>query len=572
MSTNRRRGEEECKQKFFWLTIAKVCCFALKLDPFQMFKVEASRLAPRDAKIFPQLSIEQPKLDVWRKRYARVLAIVGSCILLRFFSTALIARQYLIYETTMSKGSESRQSGWIEFATIQRLCRAFSSPMIYAGDVLIFSYFLGPFQMSVLLFFIPYFYSKKLLNMAVLRYILKPNLEVKRVDLLIESQMQMIENSVHQFWRSISYFASNREGRQELEAIQRCESILRLLNKFRQEKHLFRPNIYSMAYQNKPVHLFIYPFTVVLVLIWCNSFVFLLVPFALKAKCNEFKLEKCTAFEILEPFEWLNIIELAIFLNSLALMYGIHQDLQFLLFSNQIQMIYTTRAQLDKQLNKLIESNNQLRKLQFSRRIDESNRYVVDSVKKDCDKSLLKTLIQVLVDQSELADNATSISETTMHLLFSVTGILLSMGLTSGLQRQRSAILRQFTYSSLFFATNLIATVCAHLFSQVVSLEKVFWSILCERKINCQLLNLLRRRNSLTSSTSSSEQTDCMTILWNKFAVSSSNYSSRFCVQPLRMQITYRRVIELNFFVVSIYTLTAGGSWCSSSLQAASRG
>ena len=179
------------------------------------------------------------------------------------------------------------------------------------------------------------------------------------------------------------------------------------------------------------------------------------------------------------------------------------------------------------------------------------------------DRLLLESLIKLIVCEQELADNSHSIAELTYHPLYYTGTLVFLLILGTQFNLAGSNLPRIFSCTTIWTNFNLVVMTCALIYSRIVELERIMLFILAPYVpiLGAHLTSdqrdaakVGRRKQAYDNVRPCSFAAD----MWLKFVYATSSDIKRYCSCPLGVQLTYEKMIEINFFIVFIYSLSIG--------------
>lgn len=166
--------------------------------------------------------------------------------------------------------------------------------------------------------------------------------------------------------------------------------------------------------------------------------------------------------------------------------------------------------------------------------------------------SLLRTFVKVVVTCDEIkkiANNVRQFVESVSILASCVIGAIFVVSLTAGFETK---LIPLIWYAIVWIGLNLILIGCAFVHSHSIEPEKIAWSILAELRIYQDLASQIRE---LSSYQMSSGLLDLLARRWYKLVGGYSLSDRGYSINPYGFRITFRQVIRMNFFVISLVSL-----------------
>lgn len=392
---------------------------------------------------------------------------------------------------------------------------------------------------------IPHIQSTKPFDAITLRFMLDPLRELRRIDMVIEEQLQILleENP-----RS-----SNRLVLTQVPFI-----------------HKMRPANYHSDWFFELYHYSLLGTILATgaALIMVLSFVpILLYASAQQGLCKKPKTTAatCSVQDIWHEFSKQDLVALVELHIGLCL--------AFMVFSNQIalmahSLIHQLRstASMRQDLKQCLfliiahfSKSRHLRRFTLLRRFRGSGGRVTQEIVNPPSKSdehllgvsLLRTLVKLLVTKDELRRNANFVSQIVESFLSSMGVSLVLALLGERLDDLKIVWLRSVIIITIWMALNLVLLVCANAFARIIDLQRVSWSILAR----LEMFNEPTHSAQVRIKNREASDLDAIVSHWRKFICSGALSDLRNSVRPFKMSITYRRAIRLNFLIISFASL-----------------
>lgn len=574
--------------------------FILSFDPFAIYKNTNARQGKRyKSYLRKETRIALGRYDRLQERYRRAIVVLMGYLIARY--TLLATIQLMIHlgkvgqQQTVgrhSDGNAASLSGQVLMPNKTRVSSSgdittssaasvpnsvfksqFSLFMLELSDLMgnpmrdsfglsIFIYVILTVGIGYTIGYLPHHYSVKPMDAVNLRFMLDPSREIKRVDRVIYDSLASICASVepfecarastdcqrpvlnelppssHQLYLSGSLVSRHSPSwRNHLNQTKLVEGIERERAFVRRQRDflmLMRPPIFSKRWCKElyRISLLLAYFILATAIPYALAVVYALIKSMYESRCASSK--KCTfnAKELLSIFELL--LGMGVFL------FAIHIQVHTIITNSytQFTMARTIKRNLDLCVNELAKCNFEY---ENGRRIgDNEQDGALDS---HVDNLLFRTLVRLTVSEEELRRNAAFLSEFVSSFL-AVSMACLSIGLIAGrLDGVDLGNFRSISFISVWAATNVLITGCASIFARTLDVEKVAWSILAQSTLRITL------RGS-----SESSRIDFIATYWRKLVLSYGLSDFRNSVHPYGMAITYKRVIELNFLVLTLLT------------------
>lgn len=548
-----------------------------------------------------KLRIDRDEYDIVRKRWRPYLF----AFIVWFFLKSLVISTIHILKP---RGYDEANSSWL---ILNCLSYFLGNPFSGLADVAVFIMMGSSCSSFVYLFIMPLYYAQKPMQMGSLRFLLDPSRERKRADLLIDEKLDQILASI-QFYQlnQLKQYTAHKsigsanltihqrpalaEDRQVLSSsvssdiihqrlqrrqqrpvdLRECKNKLELLELNRKQLLYYKRHkwILSLYHYSDEMFKLIERDIIYLMIglhlvyhIW--MFIILLVVFSTSAKI------KCTAtvktISLCHPFVVFNWKELwyagEFIINLIASLhtFTIHFVMLALLIRSQSVIIRNISLELNKCLDCLRQRNVEI-KLKLSRLNgreflkEEFTTKAYKESERRLDQLVLKTLIRMQLYEEDL-----KIGSHSMSVLMVAYGLLIFVAAAATISTQRLVtpdllFMRQQFVIYIWLVSNTCAVICAHIFAQVLDFQQICWSTMAESSLYQELkcsITCEKRINDVDLTHSCN--TNYTVVLWRKMIYTANENWKQFVVRPLGIDITYRRVLELNFFIVSFYSLLA---------------
>lgn len=493
-----------------------------------------------------------------------------------------------IIKTTKLLDLDNGDLGWLVSGFLAFLT---ADPYASLGEISIIIFLCTGTSNLVYLVLFPAYFNRKPMQMTALRFILDPNRERQRVDLLIGERLDAILSSI-QFYRlnqlkdyakctanplkfkiqlrSEAIYRSIALDQQEQRTFtaRDCSSKLESLERnrkqllrYKRQRWISRPNNYSCGTFK------LIEWDMILLVIGLHSFNFIwllaLSGFLLYAATqNECEATVKTLY-LCHPFKVFNWKELWFGAEfNMTLLYSfvsftIHVVILFLMVHGQLIIVSCIKSELTTCLEYLRNKNYKTEwNLSHPEGGGAQNQLAkgLKDGEEDClDELMLRTLIRLQLYQEDLRLGSKPISELLLGYFFIISVFGTVTLSAKEFTNTDLFIIRQQIIIYLWVLVNFWTVACAHIVARVLDYQRVCWSILAESSIGQQLCRTVTcsRNNGATHSCNDTYLSE----LWRRM-IFKTNYNLRqFIVSPIGIDITYRRVLQLNFFLVSFYSL-----------------
>lgn len=381
-----------------------------------------------------------------------------------------------------------------------------------------------------------WFHYKKPLDIPVLRYFVNPQLELKRLDLLIQLRLDKFLVSTNYYkYKLLTCGHKIFKNDQILSS----EDVAIILNRISYYQSLtldcknrlnqFRPsNLHSnlSLIELMSTMFFIY---------------FFVSPMGFKGIYDTITMYDCpiprleTCRQSLSLFDsnskLIFFSEFIILFTYEVLGLSFHNTIYSFQMIDQYSLIKNLKGELKKCLHKMRLAN-----------FFKGN----DHFRQEVDRYLLETMTRVSIIQKEFINSVDCMRSTIMFILMEMLTLVVVYVLTEDNTAPDINGVRLRTMLPFFIYFNLMALLSAGITAEVIRQEKLFWSVLCEKVYFDQSLKLTVGINYLGL--------DFLLLSWQKMTYGAHMNQEKYIVEPFGIQFTYKTILQIDFLAISIYT------------------
>lgn len=483
------------------------------------------------------LRLEDNTQDRWRK----FITIFVTYALIKFFGAGI--SRIIITRLENSKSDENLESNniWIN---LNKLNKVIGDPLSTAPELVVLIYIALSYASLTAICALPYYFIIKPMDAAQIRFILDPLRETKRIDLIINQKLDIVLESMGHFRLQVmrehgrlnlNFLVATEKLHQNLEKNDQQISIVKT---YKQHHQILRPRIYSAEWYGKICHI---------TLLWLSLFyaflAFVAIPisiylywFFFNSKCESSGIvSDCNLFMV---FNWPDIVMLLEIQLNIMLCY-LSYSLIMIIFANQVlyQLKLTKNIREDlKQCQRFMRLSNQQQQGNFK---DQKLILSTDSI-------LIETLIKYWVFDNDIKRSVKFMSILLSFFLIQCGSLSLACFVTKTMTATLAIDLSTVLLIFNWFGINIFITLCAFMFAEICSIRRVVWSIIAEISL----------RNFKLNNRTTAIRDDTITQLWRRFAHSDGNIEKDYAVQPFNMILTYKRSLEVNFFILTLASLS----------------
>lgn len=508
------------------------------------------------------LKMDSDRIDKLRAKIKYPVLIMASYLVLRFISTAIIE---IICILNYPSAFTDR---------INELALILGRPLVTVPSfsVLLHLTLSICFLCGCILY--PLMFEVKPLDALAFRLMMDPFREIQRTDLIIRELLEEFLAALDRI--NIDRTRKKKDSLRvepvydydEFNANKRESTTRQVIERQLKQVHTMRPAIYDTIWFHT-----IYSFNLALVAIITAVFITtLLVPYVLfpwdkQRRCGTD--QHCSILKVYPIQDLVACFELVLgqiladtalanqlfvsatnVMTQLCLVKRIKQSLRHCL---------KTTSNYFENLN-AYEDRIEIPRIKRLRRNEDPDRHQVNSQETNetrrtrMEATLLRTLIHLMVALRDFR----SISQLTSKVLEAYLSCM-SFGLASLMVMDRLSNneiqkMRLILTVSIWLATNIILIGCAYVFSRVMKLEKIAWSILAQLGANYQMA----LGGGLAGPADAGiGPVDLISRRWRNLV-----YGPAYCIsgirnsiRPFNISLTYTRVLELNFYILSFASL-----------------
>lgn len=508
----------------------------------------------------------------------------------------------------------------LSLAQIKLIGDYLGNPLSELKEVALLMYSAPAGLCAICFILMPIYYARHPLDIPMIRFILKPVHELKRIDQNIAHKMDNIRQSLLVYERqkrllllsgpSKVVFAPEcaplDEGgrRAPLSGPQKawllqveqdyCSRLTGYLAEFERRPLTFRPEQFSFAY-------FRYSsanmggLVAAVYVTYAVGFIVLTTFCVIRPLMERCELRRgaavglCNPFDIYTPPEMLVLVELPLMLLLCCFISSLNLVLFSLVTSSRIDLIKSIKSQMLRCQSSIVRHDNELVRAheRLGRRPFPFAR--MPEARMGLDKFLLESLIRLLVSESELRSSSRCISELTILPFYYAIGIIFFAIINWQLNIPGSNKIRYFIIVATWLNFNAVTIACAYSFSRIVEFERILWLVLAanasfqmghspslalveeakaeaEAKVEAKVEAKAEEarpavREQERGRPARRTEVRCASFvadLWTKFALATSLNIDSYCARPLNVRLTYKGIIELNFFFIFLYSLAKG--------------
>lgn len=439
-------------------------------------------------------------------------------------------------------GSEG--SSWIH-RLASEAGKTIGNPLSNIFGLSLVSYSICSTSVAYFYIYLPYIYTIRPMDASIIRLIMNPVREIKRIDAVIEEKfidlLAMIDS--HNDTQKGCWLDNDRIRmipdwfRQD-----RMRKEHELRNVLMYEKDLswsLRPA--SFYYKNlKKLYLVMICESSSFVIV-SNLFGMLICPYLLmlsfERRCLEKKLSgDCSFMEVYSGADALSLIEVVALISQSIFIFNSVAGYIIKVVAGGVINVNNMRTDFELYLGHLREVNSLL----FKRGIllDVKTR---ENLSLSLDVCLIRILVKIDVLLDEIRRNATFIKDSVQCLIVIAGGTIISALLAA----EADGDVRTFRYVLfviVWVITNVVGLACSYLFAKLINLDKFNWSILAE---------VMRHDMTQTNSFLSSK----IRAAWHRFVISNALNDGRNSINPMGFRLDFKKVLELNFMILSFAVL-----------------
>lgn len=553
------------------LKVLKFEMLFINYNPFMIYNLKRSfyRRNPRYRLFDDQKLRSMNKAELEFVRYFHFDRNINKNVQLSFFGYFICKTLIVLLIQYLTRTYDNKHGIWllISRGMVLHLYKFLGNPLSELFDLAIYLYISISTMVLVFLIFSPWYYNKYPMDVASIRFSLDSSRELLRVDALIDEKIDELLTSLD-FFKFEQLKKNNCSGRllllqsttinshlsrSRFSASSSDQQILwKHLDRYKEKLISYKTRLWSLRpinynrqffelSQKDMVNFLLNPFFMnILWSLATGPFFYL---WAMNGKCKAKQLigPECNPWNAFNLQELIFIVEtFSIFVVSIQT-YSLHMALISILGRSQLSLIENIRKDLTKCLEYLRETNMQ--RSNYRPPFDDCVSIHSD-MKHFCDTQsdmiMLETLVKMLVCRDELRAGSRCMAQ--LMQLFIVNSISLTtlVFFAGGFEDEVTKVNIRTNVVTNWIITNAFALLCARIHAQFSKVSPLYWSILAE---NILRTNNIRQSGDLTSK------------LWHKLVYSADSINDLCSVKPFNVTMTFRRSIEINFFLISLYSL-----------------
>lgn len=534
----------------------------------------------------PELKVDLGSIDEWLYRLRSLFLFCYLLMLARFSTICFVQlanyhattydrRQFLAYHSSQDlsetirirRVSDTRLSAFIKrFNLDENLSNYLSDfPGISLGTyIVLFA------SITYVIVYMPYYYSTKPMDCVYLRIGIDFHRERTRIDLVIKEQMESLLMAIE----TNRIFNSSRMIQRQ-QKLPLCESAactyrqrlrlqpFRTMTRNVPRKHpiafefhpSLRPASYTVEYYKRIWHLVtISGLTVVPGLVlFASTILFYSFSWTTQIKCHLNGTNPCKFASARTKLEIYSLFELACVVFWFGLM----------LVTSTLSTIVSLIAQLDSidemksDLNDLLSA---LRLISLAHRKSDDGTHSMSS---DLDKKILRAvmtkepylqdaLLQILVktrvNLNEFMTQAEFLSNEVSSFLFYFGSSIVVIIVVSKMDGPHIAFMQTTIFIFLWICSNLMLIACAHMYSEICKLQRIGWSIMAQlsEKLALEICSTSEISNAIIAQ---------LAMNWERTVRDDRFADVRNSVRPFGVSLTYKQMLQLNFYITSLAAL-----------------
>lgn len=421
---------------------------------------------------------------------------------------------------------------------------AIGNPLSSVFGLSLLTYSICTVACSYFFFYVPYIHRNRPMDLPSVRLVIDPQRELDRIDMIIKERFEDLTNLIERHRNVFDLILRDDEISKESKTTNNFANQVQMEHKMRKlllnEKVSYwalRPACYYSDNIKRMHFCLILGITSMIILsAWFGtSFPPLLLSSSLHKRCIERKLVECSPWSAYSLLDALALIELFYGIVQAGVIFNIVGVGIFL------HLVGLTQNILD--LSKSIEVS-----LLHFRRVNElliEGNFHGGLYDEDLDLSLDVTLIRLLVKSKVCTDDMRRIANfgsILVQCLIFMSGCTIVSSLTAAQVDGDVKSLRLLLFNIVWIISNLVALWCSYLFSLLTDIDTLCWSLQAET-----MRRDLRRGARYPSNK--------IVLAWHRFVLSESLNDPRNSIQPFGSSLNYKKMLELNFMILSFAAL-----------------
>lgn len=564
--------------------VTSLCLMLIDYDPHSIYKGtnKVSHLAKYRLYLSKELRMDDNSKGNVKQKVNKVKIIILIYLVIKYtlICTIQIIR-YSISQDIRLKSSNEIENTDPTLKFLDWLGNLIGNPlvaltgvslMIYSGFIVGFVYSFG---------YLPYYFTYNPVDAVSLRFMLDPQREVKRVDMLIKQKLDEFASFINmqrdplresylisydeRYLSNIHHQANSHRKNNELNIYQKDENEnnlvflnkqMNILNEERCRIWKMRPEYYSSG-SFKQLQTNVLRSCINSVII--GIIILSILPKALfyraaHGKCQlMYSREICTINEV---FNWRDLLSYAELLIGIIC-------LGIIIVFEILTIISNTFCQLraaESMKEDLIDYLSLIRKfnsMNDEQRVINSTKMTIENIKYEpsnqssehLDKQLMSKMLTYLIKLSltevDVRLNSIYMTQILESFLITLAMLLLSSLFANRLNGLDMRSFRTTVITGTILGLNVLLIACAFVYARVIDTEKIGWSILAQNSI----------RTDYLSAKFDSYHNDIFTLSWQKLILSGGLRDKRNAICVFGLDINFKRVLELNFLVISLISL-----------------
>lgn len=560
--------------------LTSLCLMLINYDPHSIYKGtnKVSHLAKYRLYLSDELRIDDCKNDLKQK------ANIAKFIILIYLVTKYIVIciiqiiRYSISQDNLNALENTNQTlKFLDYlgSLIGNPLSALTgiSLMIYSGFIVGFIYSFG---------FLPYYFTYNPVDAISLRFMLDAQREIKRVDMLIKQKLDDFASFINMQRYPLRddyliiyderYFSdyqqnSNYHKNNKLNIHQKDENEnhlmflnqqMNILNEERSRIWKMRPEYYSSeTFKQLETNVFRSQINSVAI----GIIILCILPESLLNRATHGKCQLIYSREICsinDVFNWRDLLAFAELLFGIIclgiiivfeIITIISNNLCQLRTANNMKEDLTDYLSTIRKLNIMKEEKRVLNypniKMSIRNNKYHSSNQYADHLEKQLMGKMLRYLIKLSLTEVDVRLNSVYMSQILESFLITLAMLLLSSLFADRLSGLDMRSFRTTVITGTILGLNVILFACAFSYAKVIDTEKIGWSILAQ--------NCIRANHQSVEYDSYNYDTFIMS--WRKLIISKGLSDTRNAVRVFGLDINFKRILELNFLVISLISL-----------------
>lgn len=529
--------------------ILKQILFITTYDPFFIYKWNYGKI--RTVYNSATLRLQATAQDRSRETLRKALLLYTGYLTAKFSS--LVSVEFSIHQLEGSNSNEIIDFLLKKLIIVSRFYKRDGSLSRY------FIFIMGTFNVPTLIYssLLPFYYIRcKPMNAIYWRFILDPLRELNRCDMIIKENLRnilrairtrrkeiLVENSINIHKSSIaSLSASSSQSYpsvmcpDHMEILNKTERQYSLVKQYQtQHWHLLRPSFYSSQWFGKisSYASFLEPSMFIMTTFYAVLCFLIFFYLTVYNRCESTGDEICKTIKAYDRREQLILFESLVEFIIIGVFFQMICLMLLLQFNTQNYMTNSTKELLVTCLKK-IRSVNQLKCYNGY----HSKHHREDRGELEVDKMILETFVKYAIYELDLKASSGHLSGLMSVVLYGCVHATVVATGTRTMTKTKEADLSLMIFFMDLVCANSLIFVCAFAHKNFLNLQKYLYSIQSELAIN-----------------TSEHSGDPLSTLWQRL-VHSHNSEDQFAVRPFNINMTFRRALGFNFFVLTSISIS----------------